>query len=170
MEDRASEVLSALKNPNLHLDAKVAHITKLKSDIKRENVPEGAASTVFDAVRASISSPHQGLSAVGFSTLGHLIKRLSLQDQKNAIARESRHTLPILLDRLGDHKERVRSQASQAFTDFWPAAPMEVEHYVLEIALNGKNTKAKETSMVWLVYVSNMSSLAHNIIFSFYYR
>ncbi|KKZ65297.1 hypothetical protein EMCG_08813 [[Emmonsia] crescens] len=150
MEARATEVLAALKNPNLSVEAKTQQLTKLKSEIKQKNVPDIAISTVFEAFRYAIASQHSSLSAGGFSALGHLLKRLYLQDLHQAIAAQGRSTYPLLLERLGDHKERVRSQAAQAFSDFWQASPVEVEHHVLEVALVGKNPRAKETSMAWL--------------------
>ncbi|PGH11109.1 hypothetical protein AJ79_05054 [Helicocarpus griseus UAMH5409] len=150
MEARATEVLAALKNNNLSIEIKAQHLNKLKSEIKQKNVPEIAISTIFDAFRAAISSQHSSLSAAGFSALGHLLKRLYLQELQQAIAAQGRCLYPLLLERLGDHKERVRAQAAQAFSDFWQAAPVEVEHHVLEVALVGKNPRAKETSMTWL--------------------
>ncbi|QSS53499.1 HEAT repeat protein [Histoplasma capsulatum var. duboisii H88] len=159
MEARATEVLAALKNPNLSIEAKTQQLTKLKSEIKQKNVPEVAISTVFEAVRYALASQHSSLSAGGFSALGHLLKRLSLQDLHQAIAAQGRSTYPLLLERLGDHKERVRSQAAQAFSDFWQSAPVEVEHHVLEIALVGKNPRAKETSMTWLATMTRNRGL-----------
>ncbi|OJD15856.1 hypothetical protein AJ78_03909 [Emergomyces pasteurianus Ep9510] len=150
METRAIEVLAALKNPNLSVETKTQQVTKLKSEIKQKNVPDVAISTVFEAFRYAIASQHSSLSSGGFSALGHLLKRLYLQDLHQAIAAQGRSTYPLLLERLGDHKERVRSQAAQAFSDFWQASPVEVEHHVLEVALVGKNPRAKETSMAWL--------------------
>ncbi|EEH17822.2 hypothetical protein PABG_00385 [Paracoccidioides brasiliensis Pb03] len=150
MEARATEVLAAFKNSNLSVEAKVQHLTKLKSEIKQKNVPEVAVSTIFEAFRLAIASPHSLLSTAGFSALGHLLKRLYLQELHQTIASQGRSTYQLLLERLGDHKERVRSQASQAFSDFWQASPVEVEHHVLELALAGKNPRAKETSMAWL--------------------
>ncbi|KAK2788616.1 suppressor of tub2 mutation [Onygenales sp. PD_12] len=150
MEARAEEVLAALKNHNLSIEAKITHVTKLKSDIKQKNVPDLAISNTFEAFRSAISSQHSSLSAAGFSGLGHLLKRLYLQEQQLAIASQGRSTYPLLLERLGDHKERIRAQAAQAFSDFWQASPAEVEHDVLEVALVGKNPRAKETSMTWL--------------------
>ncbi|OAX81560.1 hypothetical protein ACJ72_04094 [Emergomyces africanus] len=150
MEARAIEVLAALKNPNLSIETKTQHVTRLKSEIKQKNVPDVAISTVFEAFRCAIASQHSSLSAGGFSALGHLLKRLYLQDLHQAIAAQGRSTYPLLLERLGDHKERVRAQAAQAFSDFWQASPVEVEHHVLEVALVGKNPRAKETSMTWL--------------------
>ncbi|PGH11521.1 hypothetical protein AJ80_07087 [Polytolypa hystricis UAMH7299] len=159
MEVRATEVLAALKNSNLSIETKATHLTKLKSEIKQKNVPEGAVSAVFDALRVAISSQQSSLSAAGFSSLGHLLKRLSLQELHGFIISQGRSTYPLLLEKLGDHKERIRAQAAQAFSDFWLSAPTEVEHLVLEVALVGKNPRAKETSMVWLGNMSREQGL-----------
>ncbi|KAI5307793.1 suppressor of tub2 mutation, partial [Ascosphaera atra] len=148
MDARATEVLSALRNPNLSIEAKITYLTKLKSDIKRENIPEASIPLVFDALKIAI--PSQSLAAAGFSTLGHVLKRLYLQQEHRAIALQGRQMYPLLLDRLGDHRERIRSQAAQAFSDFWAASHSDVESYVLEGALVGKNPRAKEASMIWL--------------------
>lgn len=153
MDTRATELLSALRHNNISIESKIETLSKLKSEIKQKNVPEEAISTIFGAFRVAISSQHSSLSTAGFSSLGHLLKRLYLQEEQQAIAHHGRNTYPLLLERLGDHKERIRAQASQAFTDFWTAAPADVEHHVLETALGGKNSRAKETSMLWLARV-----------------
>ncbi|KAL1955565.1 hypothetical protein VTO42DRAFT_8444 [Malbranchea cinnamomea] len=159
MEARATEVLAALKNSNLSIETKVSALTKLKSDIKQKNVPEAAIPFVFDAVRLGILSPHSSLSTTGFSSLGHLLKRLYLQEQHHAVACQGHNFYPLLLERLGDHKERIRTQASQAFTDFWLAAAADVEQYVLGTALASKNPRAKETSMIWLAKMTREHGL-----------
>lgn len=154
MESKAAELLAALKNINLSIDAKVAHLTTVKSDIKQKNVPESAVLTIFESLRLAIASQHSSLYSAGFSTLGHFFKRLYIQDQGYLISQHGRMLYPILLERLGDRKERTRAQAAQAFTDLWSAASGDVEHYVLEVALVGKNPRAREMSMIWLANVS----------------
>jgi CLIP-associating protein 1/2 len=150
MEAKAAELLAAFKNPNLSVDAKVAHLTAIKSDIKQKNVPEGAIPTIFDTLRLALTSQHSSVLGAGFSTLGHFLKRLSIQDQQQWIVSQARNFYPLLMERLGDHKERVRAQAASIFTELWSVASNEVEYYVLETALTGKNPRAKEMSMLWL--------------------
>lgn len=154
MEPKAVELLEVLRNMNLAIDAKVSQLNSMKSDIKQKNVPENAIVPIFDALRQSISSPHSTLLSAGFSTMGHFLKRLFIQEQHSIVASQARNIYPLLLERLGDHKERVRAQAAQAFTDFWPAASHEVEQHVLGTALIGKNNRAREMSMIWLANVS----------------
>ncbi|KAJ5627944.1 Protein stu1 [Penicillium lividum] len=164
MESKAAELLAAFKNPNLSVDAKVAHLTGIKSDIKQKNVPEGAIATIFDTIRLALSSQHYSVVSGAFSTLGHFLKRLAIQDQQQWIISQARNFYPILTEKLGDHKERIRAQAASIFTDLWPLAGPEVEYHVLEIALVGKNPRAKEMSLVWL---SNMTR-NHGLLFKQY--
>lgn len=161
MEQKATELLAALRSPNQTVEAKIGHLTSVKSDIKQKNVPEGAVPSIFESLRLSIASQHFSLLGAGFSTLGHFLKRLFIQEQHDLVSTQARHLYPLLLERLGDHKERVRAQAAQAFTDLWPAANADVEHYVLETALVGKNPKAREISMIWLSNVSGSFTLLY---------
>ena len=154
MESKATELLVVLKNPNVSVESKATQLASIKSDIKQRIVPDGAIAPIFECLRLAIASQHPSLSAAGFSSLGHLLKRLFIQEHHHAVASQARNLYPLLLDRLGDHKERVRALAAQACTDLWPASPAEVEHIVLETALVGKNARAKETSMIWLSNVS----------------
>lgn len=159
METKAAELLAALKNANFSIDAKAAQLTLVKSDIKQKNVPDGAILPIFESLRLALASQHSSLLSAGFSTLGHFLKRLFIQEQDSFVALQGRMLYPILLERLGDRRERTRAQAAQAFTDLWPAVSSDVEHYVLEIALVGKNARAKEMSMIWLSNVSLASLL-----------
>ncbi|EED21613.1 conserved hypothetical protein [Talaromyces stipitatus ATCC 10500] len=161
MEARATELLNTLKNPNVSIDAKIAALTNIKSEIKQKNVPEPAALPLFESLRLAISAQHSSLSSAAFSTLAHLLKRLYIQENHHLVLFQARQLYPICLERLGDHKERLRTQASQAFSDLWIAAPQEVEAHVLGTALVGKNARAREMSMIWLVTMTR----EHNILF-----
>ncbi|KAJ5166969.1 Protein stu1 [Penicillium canariense] len=164
MEAKAAELLAAFKNTDLSVDAKVAHLTAIKSDIKQKNVPEGAIPTIFETLRLALTSQHYSVLGAGFSTLGHFLKRLAIQDQQQWIVSQARNFYHVLMERLGDHKERVRAQAASIFTELWSVAGNEVEYYVLETALIGKNPRAKEMSMLWL---SNMTK-NHGLLFRQY--
>ncbi|EEP78785.1 predicted protein [Uncinocarpus reesii 1704] len=164
MDARATELLATLRNSNVSIDVKATSLAKIKSEIKQRNVPEAAIPPLFDSLRLAIASQHSSLSSAGFSSLGHLLKRLSLQDQHQAITLQGRATYQVLLEKLGDHKARIRDQAAQAFTEFWLASPVDVEHHVLETALVGKNPRAKETSMTWLAKMTQ----EHGLLFRTY--
>ncbi|KAL4781405.1 clasp N terminal-domain-containing protein [Aspergillus varians] len=150
MEQKAEELHAVLKNSNLSIDTKVTHILGLKSDIKQKNVPEGAVPPIFECLRLAIASPYFALITAGFSTLGHFLKRLFIQELHNLVSLFAKDLISCLLDRLGDHKDRIRALAAQALTDIWPAAPWEVEHSVFELGLASKNPRTKQSSLVML--------------------
>ncbi|KAJ5158363.1 uncharacterized protein N7500_008014 [Penicillium coprophilum] len=164
MEAKAAELLAAFKNPNLSVDSKIAYLSSVKSDIKQKNVPEGAIRPIFETLRLAIGSQHYSVLGAGFSTLGHFLKRLAIQEQEQWIVHQAQSLYPILLERLNDPKERIRAQAASIFTEVWPFAGNEVEYHVLEVALVGKNHRAKETSMLWL---ANMTK-HHGLLFRQY--
>ncbi|KAJ5332424.1 HEAT type 2 [Penicillium brevicompactum] len=164
MEAKSAELLAAFKNPNLSVDAKVAYLSSVKSDIKQKNVPEGAIRSIFETLRLAIGSQHYSVLGAGFSTLGHFLKRLIIQDQQQWIVNQAQNLYPTLLERLNDQKERIRAQAASIFTELWPFAGNEVEYYVLEVALVGKNHRSKEMSMLWL---ANMTK-NHGLLFRQY--
>ncbi|KAJ6145729.1 hypothetical protein N7470_009624 [Penicillium chermesinum] len=139
MEAKAAELLAAFKNPNVSIDARVAHLTSIKSDIKQKNVPEGAIMTIFETLKLAISSQHYSVCAAGFSTLGHFLKRLMIQEQQQWILAQTRNFYPVLMEKLGDHKERVRALSASIFTELWPLVGNEVEYFVLEVGMMTKN-------------------------------
>jgi CLIP-associating protein 1/2 len=154
MEDQALALLATLKKSSIATDAKLTAFNNLKSNIKHLRVPDGAPPPIFECIRVAITSQSSTtLVSSAFSTLGHLIKRLSLQDQTNVITAHAKKFLPILLDRLGDARESHRNAASQSLSDFWPYCHAEVEQVIRDGALSGHNSRAKEMAMLWIVKV-----------------
>jgi len=154
MEDQAQNLIATLKKSSVATDAKIAAFNSLKSNIKHLRVPDAAQPTIFECVKLAISSQASpNLVSSGFSTLGHLIKRLVLQEQTNVVAAQAKRLLPILLDRLGDPRESHRNAASQCISDIWPYSHAEVEQTIREGALSGNNARAKEMGMLWVVKV-----------------
>ena len=151
MEQQATHLLAFLKNSTVTVDTKIDLLTKLKTQIKHQQVPEVAITPVFEVVRTAISNVQ--LLDAGFSILFHLTKRLELQDQSCIIAAEGKKTYSYILERLGDAKDRTRSWAIQALTEFWKASHTDVEQIIRDIALSGKSPRAKEAAMQWIVKV-----------------
>jgi CLIP-associating protein 1/2 len=163
MEEQAATLLATLRKPSAPVDAKLTLLTNLKSSIKHQRVPEAAQATAFECVKTAIASQtSSSLVSAGFATLGHLVKRLHLQEQTNVIAVQSAKFVPILLDRLGDARENHRNAASQALSDFWPFNHADMERLIREGALGGNNARAKEMAMSWVVKVRGM----HRVIAS----
>ena len=147
MEILASNTLSALKS-TAPIDTKLKHLTGLKAEIKHRHCPEHAVTPLFDAIRISLATPH--LTDAGFSILGHLMKRLELQDQHSFLQAQGVKTYPSLLERLADQKDRTRNRALQAFTDFHSISAPDVEQFVRDHALTNRHPRTKEAGMQWV--------------------
>jgi CLIP-associating protein 1/2 len=154
-EEQVANLLSILRT-DASTDSKVHQINNVKSGIKQNNVPEVCVVPLFEATRISMTSPHAAIANAGFSTLNHLLTRLSRQEPKYVV-KEAGRTLPLVIEKMGDQKEKYRQLAAQCLTTFWKAAPMDVERIVKNAGLVGKNPRMKETSMNWLVQVNIMS-------------
>ncbi|KAG4035446.1 hypothetical protein MFRU_001g02150 [Monilinia fructicola] len=148
-EDQVANLLAILRTDS-SIDAKVNQINNIKSSIKQHNVPEPCIISLFEALRIALSSQHAALVNAGFSTLNHLLTRLSRQEPKY-IVKEAARTLPMINDKMGDQREKYRQLAAQCLTTFWKNAPMDVERIVKNAGLIGKNSRMKETSMNWVV-------------------
>jgi len=159
MEEQAQTLLATLRKSSVAVDTKLALFNNLKSSIKHLRVPDGSQAPIFDCIKLAIGSQtSSSLVTTGFSTLGHFIKRLHLQDQSNVIASQSPKLFPILLDRLGDARESHRNAASQSLSDLWPICHAEVERVIRDSALTGTNARAKEMAMQWVVNVCGCDS------------
>lgn len=155
MEEQAQTLLATLRKSSVPIETKLASFNNLKSSIKHLRVPEAAHATIFECIKLAISSQTSPtLVSTGFSTLGHLIKRLSLQEQTAIISAQANKLLPILLDRLGDARESHRNAASQTLSELWPYCPADTEKTIRDGAIAGHNARAKEMGMLWVVKVS----------------
>lgn len=150
-DEQVADLLAVLRK-DVSVDAKVQMVTAIKSGIKQHNVPDTCVAPLFEALRLASSSQHSALVNAGFTALNHLLTRLSRQDPKY-ITREAKHTLPLIVEKMGDQKDKFRALANQALSTMYDPAPMEVERFVRNTAMIGKNPRAKESSMQWLLQV-----------------
>jgi len=72
------------------------------------------------------------------------------------------HLLPLLVDRLGDVKDRYRELAMNSLVEFWKATPTDVEKTIKEVGFGNKSWRIREQSMRWL---SNVHGTQHNFSF-----
>ena len=149
-DEQIADLSALLLKNDASTDAKVHAVNAVKNGIKKDNVPETAVTHLFDALRTASASQHAVLSHAGFTSLNHLLTRLTLQEPK-FIVKDAMRTLPIVIEKLGDPKEKLRAIAAQALTTMYTAAGPEVERGVRNSAMSGKNSRAKEESMHWLV-------------------
>lgn len=136
-------------------DAKVAAINQVKSGIKQNNVPETCIANLFEIARQTTTSSHAAVANAGMSTLNHLLTRLSRQEPKYVV-KEAGRTLPVVIEKLGDPKDKFRMLANQCLTTLWRASSAEVERAVKNTAMSGKNSRGKESALQWLVEVRDL--------------
>lgn len=145
--------LQAILRTDASTDSKVQQVNNVKSSIKQNNVPDACVAPLFEAIRTSIASPHAALTNAGFSTLNHLLTRLSRQEPKH-LMKEGPRTLPLVIDKMGDQKEKYRQLAAQCLTVFWKVSAPDAERIVKNAGLVSKNPRMKESCMNWIVQVS----------------
>lgn len=151
-EEQAAELLDLIQS-NAIVDHKVAKVNDAKSQIKKAAVHDSCAPFLFEALRTASTSQNPTLSIAGFTSLNHLLTRLSNQESRY-VAKEAKNTLPVVIEKLGDHKDKIRELAATCLTTMWKWAGPDVERAVKNTAMVGKNSRAKEAAMHWLVSVS----------------
>lgn len=150
-EEQVANLLALIRT-DASVDAKVNQINTIKSGIKQHNVPDASISVLFEAVRIAMTAQQAALVNAGFSTLNHLLTRLSRQEPKY-ITKEAARTLPLVVEKMGDQKDKFRQVAAQCLTTIWFAAPMDVERAVKNTGMISKSSRAKEACMKWVVQV-----------------
>ncbi|KAI1770849.1 ARM repeat-containing protein [Hypoxylon cercidicola] len=148
-EEQVAGLLAILRK-DASVDAKVQQVTAVKSAIKHYSVPDGCVAPLFEALRLASSSQHAALVNAGFTTLNHLLTRMSLQEPKY-LSREAKQTLPLIVDKMGDQKDKFRQLAIQAMATMYVQVPVDAERFVRNTAMVGKNPRAKESGMQWLL-------------------
>ncbi|RKF57525.1 Protein stu-1 [Golovinomyces cichoracearum] len=156
-EEQVSNLLEILRT-DATIDTKVNLINQVKSGIKQNNVPDACIHPVFEATRAAMTSQQAAIVNAGFTTLGHLLSRISRQEPKY-IAKEAGRTLPLVMEKMGDSKEKYRQLAAQCLTIFWNKAPSEVERTVKNTGLVNKNSRMKDSCMSWIVQTHQDSAM-----------
>ncbi len=158
MDSLAKQTLTSIRGTGVPIEIKLKQLTDLKAEIKHRHCPEAAVGPLFDVIRVSIATPH--LTDAGFSILGHLNKRLELQDQASILQSQGAKTYNVLLERLADPKDRIRNRAVQALTDFHGAAAADVEQFVRDNVLTSRNPRAKEAGMHWITSTRKDKNIA----------
>ncbi|KAL8298370.1 hypothetical protein RB597_006790 [Gaeumannomyces tritici] len=156
-DEQVANVLALIRK-DIAVDSKVQLVASIKSSIKQHNVPDTCVVPLFEALRLATTAQHAILVNAGFTALNHLLTRLSRQEPKH-LAKEALRTLPVIVDKLGDPKEKLRAIASQALVTMFKAAPAEVERIVRNVAMVGKNPRAKEAGMHWLLQMHQENGL-----------
>ncbi|KAG9782279.1 hypothetical protein KCU95_g10490, partial [Aureobasidium melanogenum] len=161
MDQQAQTLLTTLKRSSAASDAKLTQLNNLKSDIKHHRVPDSAQPIIFECLRVALTQQASStLATAAFTTLGHLLKRLKIQDPDgSAIVQHAPKLFPALQERLGDLRENHRNAASQAFADAWHFCAQDVEHIIRDEVIPGANVRAKDTAMHWVVRMNRDEAL-----------
>jgi CLIP-associating protein 1/2 len=59
--------------------------------------------------------------------------------------------LPLLVDRLGDVKDRYRELAMNSLVEFWKASPIDVEKTIKEVGFGNKSWRIREQVCISLI-------------------
>ncbi|KAF2970702.1 hypothetical protein GQX73_g2932 [Xylaria multiplex] len=148
-DDQVQGLLAILKKDTT-IDAKVQYVTAVKSGIKQHNVPDTCVAPLFEGLRQASASQHAALVNAGFTALNHLLTRLSRQEPKY-LHREAKLTLPLIVEKMGDQKDKFRTLAIQAMATMYSHVPLDAERFVRNAAMIGKNPRAKESGLQWLL-------------------
>jgi CLASP N terminal len=90
-----------------------------------------------------IATNHPNLAQAALTCLVVLIKRMTLQDSAK-LKLVAGQILPVLIDRLGDVKDRYRELAMNSLVEYWKADPVDVEKYVKETGFGNKSWRIRE--------------------------
>lgn len=144
----AQELYDVLRGTNN--DRKLETVIALKRFIKRNDVTLEAVPLLFGALKIGLLSSNYHVAMNCLTCSSHLIKRVSLQDASRLKA-PSGSLLPMLVERLGDIREKVKDVALNALIELWKAVPVDVERSMKDIGLVSKNWRVREQSLYWLV-------------------
>ncbi|GAM84510.1 hypothetical protein ANO11243_025060 [Dothideomycetidae sp. 11243] len=162
MDVQAANLLATLRRTSAPPEQKLTLLSNLKSDIKHYRVPDQAQAPIFECLKIAIAQQTSiNIVTAALSTLGHLIKRLKIQDPDGrAISTHAPKLYSTLQDRLGDPRDSHRVGAQQAFIDLYPFCAPDVEHIIREEAIGGSHVRAKEMGMQWVVRMHEEEGLA----------
>ena len=152
IEAQAASLLAA--HDTVPADKYQKHLIQLKADIKHRQVPERAINPIFGIIKLAIEDSY--LAENGLSILGHLIKRLALQEQTSQLISHTRRIYPGIIHLLGNERDRVCSRAAQVLGELREVAPSDVEKALRDFAFTSDSPKVKINAMHWVADVSTL--------------
>ncbi|BFZ61453.1 suppressor of tub2 mutation [Saitoella coloradoensis] len=159
----AHDLLNSLRGANS--TEKERLLVVVKTEIKKSGVDPDAIQLLFEALKLGIQSVSPVVSFTSLTTLANLIKRVNLQEPARLRAPSST-ILPLLIERLGDVKDKTRLYATSGLVEMWKGAPMETEKAMKELGLTHKNYRIREQSLTWIVeaYRANASFMFRSFV------
>ncbi|QSL64059.1 hypothetical protein MERGE_000214 [Pneumocystis wakefieldiae] len=124
-------------------DRKLEVVMGIKRFIKRNDVSLDAVSLLFDGLRIGLISTNPLVMVNCLACTNHLIKRVSLQEISR-LKGPGVVVLPLLIERLGDTKEKVKDVSQNALIELWRGIPSEVERGIKDLGFSSKNWRIRE--------------------------
>lgn len=98
---------------------------------------------LFDGLRMGLICTNPYVAMNSLTCTNHLIKRVSLQEITR-LKGPGVMVLPLLIERLGDNKEKVKDVAQNALIELWRGIPIEVERSIKDLGFSSKNWRTRE--------------------------
>ncbi|KAG5440291.1 hypothetical protein PCANB_001861 [Pneumocystis canis] len=131
-------------------ERKIETLVGLKRFIKRNDVSLESVPLLLDGLRMGLISANSLVAMHSLTCLGHLIKRVVLQDTgrlKTSIGM----LLPLLIEKLGDMRDKAREIALNTLIELWKVMPIDVERGMKELGFTSKIWRTREHSLYWLL-------------------
>ncbi|KAK9451051.1 clasp N terminal-domain-containing protein [Limtongia smithiae] len=108
-------------------DEELTHfLSYLRHEFKHQAVEPKALETYVTCLVKLSWEQDTKLSQYALACLCHLVKRIYYQDQSK-LRRYANEIVPVLIEKLADGNCKVHDIARKALTDYWRAAPLDVE-------------------------------------------
>ncbi|KAI5779218.1 clasp N terminal-domain-containing protein [Geopyxis carbonaria] len=159
-DSHAQDLLVLLRGNDV--DRKIAEFNTIKGMVKHHAVQSEAINPMFQACEIAIQSSNNTLSTNALGCLKHLIKRISLQEPAR-LRPQGHHLLPLLVEKLGDMKDRNRAVAMISILEMFRHCPTEVEKYLKEVGFASKNPRIRQEAIACLMSI-------HTTVPSFAFR
>lgn len=160
----AGDLLEKLGHGLVSVDEQLEALNMFKAHVKRELVDLNLVSRYFKALVLAVKSTDHSVSLLAFNVLGHLVKRLSMQNPDGSVLHSSSSLIiPILLLRLSDSRSLTRAQAKRALEAYYFAAADDVERCLVEISFKSDNVKLISDSVHWLEYIMREVNQQYNL-------
>ncbi|ANZ76843.1 BA75_03598T0 [Komagataella pastoris] len=151
MNNDAQELYNAVIDSNISYTEML--INKFKTHVKKDFVNLANVPKYFECLTIAINkqeNEHTSIPILAFSTLCHLVKRVSMQDA-NVLKIIDYFALPVLIGKLDHPKSAVKNSAKKAIKVYWESCPMEVETAIRDHGLMSNESGVVLESLLLLL-------------------
>ncbi|KAI0462447.1 hypothetical protein LJB42_003940 [Komagataella kurtzmanii] len=151
MNNDAQELYNAVIDSNISYTEML--INKFKTHVKKDFVNLANVPKYFECLTIAINkqeNENTSIPILAFSTLCHLVKRVSMQDA-NVLKIIDYFALPVLIGKLDHPKTAVKNSAKKAIKVYWESCPMEVETAIRDHGLMSNESGVVLESLLLLL-------------------